>query len=69
MGFIFYKVDIDPQQILSYKGMQVFPCNDGKVDRSSKSEFIFQRMVSYFPNRSKPPQNVQKYENDISYLK
>ena len=32
---------------------QVFQCNDVKVDRSSKLEFILRRMVSYFLNRSK----------------
>ena len=41
-----------PQQNHTFKGMQVFRCNDEKVDRSSKSEFIFHGTVSYFPNRS-----------------
>ena len=38
--------------------MHVVQSNDGEVDRSSKSEFILRRMVSYFPNRSKNHYNT-----------
>ena len=50
--YSFSTKSLKPQQICCFKGMQVFQCNDGKVDRSSKWEFILRGMVSYFPNRS-----------------
>ena len=55
---ILKEISTYPQQNHTFKGMQVFRCNDEKVDRSSKSEFIFQGTVSYFPNRSENHYNT-----------
>ena len=49
-----------PQQNHTFKGMQVFRCNDEKVDRSSKSEFIFKERSVIFPTDQKPHQYVGK---------